>query len=102
MQLIFNIAQSDLLTGEEKEILQKAYASQLTRDGALIIAVEESRSQLKNKEIAFRKLDRMLARAFRPVKKRKKTTPTKASKKKRLKSKKIRAEKKQLRGRVDF
>ncbi len=102
VQLIFNIRESEILDEQEKETLLNFFKAQLTNEGAIIVACESNRSQVKNKEAAFKKLDRMLAKAFAKKKKRKATSPTKASKQKRLKSKKIQSEKKQQRGKVDF
>jgi ribosome-associated protein len=98
VQLFFNIPASRLLSEEESEILLKVLASRLTGDGTLIISSESGRSQLKNKELAFKKLDRMLSKAFTKKKKRKPTKPTKAAKEKRLKQKRQHSEKKQQRG----
>ncbi|MCA6074328.1 alternative ribosome rescue aminoacyl-tRNA hydrolase ArfB [Fulvivirga sedimenti] len=102
VQLIFNIRESAILEDQEKETLLAFFKSQLTNEGAIIVACESNRSQLKNKEAAFKKLDRMLAKAFAKKKKRKPTSPSKAAKQKRLKSKKIQSEKKQQRGKIDF
>ena len=93
----FNIVRSGLLTEEAKQIIIDFYANQLSKDGELITSCEKHRSQLKNKELAFKKMDRLLARPFIPKKQRKATKPTNASIKKRLSSKKINAERKRMR-----
>lgn len=102
VQLIFNIPESNILKDNEKATLLDFMKSRLTKDGAIIVASESSRSQVKNKEAAFKKLDRLLTKAFAKKKKRKPTSPSKSSNQKRLKSKKINSEKKQLRGKIDF
>ncbi|MEO9806422.1 MAG: alternative ribosome rescue aminoacyl-tRNA hydrolase ArfB [Reichenbachiella sp.] len=97
VMLRFNVLESTCLTDDEKEIIREKLGSQLTKDGALIIAAESQKSQLKNKEIAFKKLDRLLAKAFFIPKTRKKTKPSKSSINKRIKAKKQHGEKKKWR-----
>lgn len=95
--LRFNIDRSKVLSELEKELIKAASKSKLTKEGDLLITADGNRSQLKNKEIAFKKLDRLLAKAFTKKKKRKPTQPTKAAKRKRLEGKKKQSEKKKLR-----
>ena len=95
--LRFNVENSSVLTDEEKTRIREKLSSQLTKEGDLLVISEGSRSQLKNKETAFRKLDRLLTRAFFIPKPRKKTKPSKAAVNKRIKAKKQQSEKKQWR-----
>ncbi|MEP0987411.1 alternative ribosome rescue aminoacyl-tRNA hydrolase ArfB [Ekhidna sp.] len=95
--LRFNVEKSNILSELEKTIIKTAHGSKMTKEGELIITADGKRSQLKNKEIAFKKLDRLLAKAFIKKKKRKPTQPTKAAKRKRLDEKKKHSEKKKLR-----
>lgn len=95
--LRINIHQSELFTDTQKEVLKNKLASKLTKEGDLILSDESSRSQLTNKETAFRKLERVINKAFIVPKKRKPTAPTKSSQRKRLQSKKQHGEKKKWR-----
>ncbi|WP_421762614.1 alternative ribosome rescue aminoacyl-tRNA hydrolase ArfB [Ekhidna sp.] len=95
--LRFNVEKSNILSELEKSIIKTAHGSKMTKEGELIITADGKRSQLKNKEIAFKKLDRLLAKAFIKKKKRKPTQPTKAAKRKRFDEKKKHSEKKKLR-----
>ena len=61
---------SEILTGEEKEVILLRLSSHLTKDGILQLASQESRSQLDNKEAVVAKLDALLAKAFEKRKKR--------------------------------
>jgi ribosome-associated protein len=97
VMLKFNIKTSQSLDNHQKELIKQKLSNKLNKNGELIITAEAKRSQLKNKEIAFKKLDRLLKKAFEKPKVRKKTKPTKAAQKKRLKSKKLHSEKKKLR-----
>ncbi|WP_436515908.1 alternative ribosome rescue aminoacyl-tRNA hydrolase ArfB [Ekhidna sp. To15] len=95
--LRFNVMESKILTDSEKEVIKVALKTKFTKDGELIVSADGKRSQLKNKEIAFKKLDRLLAKAFAVKKKRRPTQPTKASKHKRVDEKKKLGEKKKWR-----
>ena len=95
--LRFNVFESQVLTDHQIATLKEKLAAKLTKEGELIISADGSRSQIKNKELAFKKLDRILTKAFARKKMRKETKPTKASKKKRLDSKKKQGEKKKWR-----
>ncbi|WKK80755.1 alternative ribosome rescue aminoacyl-tRNA hydrolase ArfB [Marivirga arenosa] len=97
VMLKFNIKTSQSLDNHQKELIKQKLSNKLNKNGELIITAEAKRSQLKNKEIAFKKLERLLKKAFEKPKVRKKTKPTKAAQKKRLKSKKLHSEKKKLR-----
>ena len=97
VMLRFNVFTSACLTDDEKERIREKLGGQLTKDGDIIINSESQRSQLKNKEIAFKKLDRLLASAFVVVKARKKSKPSKSAINKRIKAKKQHGEKKKWR-----
>ena len=94
------IPSSKAITEEHKIVLLVKLKNQLTKDGELILSAQESRSQLKNKEVVLAKLELLIKRALTVKKKRKPTKATKASKRKRLDSKKKRAEKKQWRKKI--
>lgn len=93
----FNIAASNGLTDYEKQFLTKKLAPRLTKDGVLLLAAEESRSQYRNKALCTERLLHLLETNLIRPKVRKATQPTKASKKRKLNSKKKNAEKKALR-----
>jgi ribosome-associated protein len=95
--LKWNVIDSKVLNKEQRERLQASLGKRLTNAGDLLIAVDSQRSQLKNKTIAFKKLDRLVKKAFEKQKERKATKPSKSAIKKRLKAKKLNGEKKALR-----
>ena len=102
IELRFSITGSEILDNEQKRLLTEKLSTKLTSDGLLIVTCQEDRSQLRNKEIAIEKFDRLITKALTPVKKRRPTKPTATSIEKRLHQKKENAEKKQLRGKSDF
>jgi ribosome-associated protein len=95
--LKFDVAQSQLLTLEEKEILLRKLATRLTTDGVLLLTAQDSRSQLGNKELAIQKFDQVLKKSFEKRKVRKTTKPSKRAVQKRVNQKKQHSEKKQWR-----
>jgi len=97
VNLFFNVITSDVLTDNQKEIVQLKLANRINNDGVLHLQCDETRSQLKNKEIVLKRLIEMLAKALVPVKKRKPTKPSKAAVRKRLEGKKKQSVKKQNR-----
>ncbi|MEL7145893.1 MAG: alternative ribosome rescue aminoacyl-tRNA hydrolase ArfB [Bacteroidota bacterium] len=97
VMLKWNVRESIVLTDLQKQIILAAHRSKITKDGELIVSADSKRSQVRNKEIAFKKLDRLLAQAFLRKKKRLATKPTKASQKERLDRKKKHGEKKAMR-----
>ncbi|MBS9522984.1 aminoacyl-tRNA hydrolase [Litoribacter alkaliphilus] len=98
--LRFNVPNSIILAEEEKQRLSEKL--DLTTEGDLIIKSQETRSQLKNKEIAIQKFYETLKGGLAKKKVRKVTRPSKAAVKKRLEEKKQHSQKKQNRGKVDF
>jgi len=62
--LKWNIIVSKVLNQEQRDQLQASLGKRLTNAGDLLIAVDSQRSQLKNKTIAFKKLDRLVKKAF--------------------------------------
>ena len=92
-----DIANSLVLTPEEKEIIIRKLGPKLTIESVLILSAQESRSQLDNKEAVVLKLERLLTKAFEKRKARKATKPSKGAVQERIKEKKQRSEKKQWR-----
>lgn len=102
VELTFNIAVSEGLSDREKGRILLKLQSRLTNDGALVLHCDEARSQHRNKDLLVKRFFDILKNALVVPKKRKPTKPTKSSKEKRLKSKKITSEKKAARKRPDW
>lgn len=92
--LKFDVLNSAILTEEEKQILRTKLQKNITAAGMLILASQEKRSQLQNKEIAIEKFDALIKKAFQTRKKRKATKPGKGAVEKRITNKKKHSEKK--------
>jgi ribosome-associated protein len=93
----------DGLTGTEYIRLKATLASRLSSDGEeLIIQSDEERLQSRNKNIGFERLEKLIASSAKLPKKRRPTKPTRASKEKRLNTKKLHALKKNNRQSGDY
>ena len=101
VELRFEAARSPNLPGPVKARLKRLAGRRWTKDGAVVIQVDETRSQARNRDIARQRLAELVVKATHKPKRRIPTRPTLGSKKRRLKEKKVRGEVKALRGRVD-
>ncbi len=97
VQLKFDVAGSPSLTYSIKGRLKVLAGRRLSGAGILTIIAREHRSQQMNREAARARLFDLLRRASEPVKRRIKTRPTGASKRRRLESKGKRGDTKKLR-----
>ncbi|HEV7230244.1 MAG TPA: alternative ribosome rescue aminoacyl-tRNA hydrolase ArfB [Bacteroidia bacterium] len=102
VELGFDVAGSQILSDHQKAVLLNKLASRINKEGILKIVSQSDRSQLGNKQIVIKAFFDLLEKAFRPEKKRVKTKPSKASKRRRLEGKKKISEKKTLRSKGDW
>ncbi len=97
VELRFEAARSPNLPRAVKARLKRLAGRRWTQDGALILQVQDTRSQARNREIAVERLVELIQKAAIAPKRRIKTRPTLASKRRRLDSKKQRGDLKMLR-----
>ena len=100
VELRFEAARSPSLEGPVKTRLKRLAGRRWTKDGALILQCDETRSQARNREIVRDRLADLIRQALVAPKRRVKTKPTYGSQQRRLKAKKVRGEVKAMRGRV--
>ena len=97
----FNIASSQLLSEEQKQIIRHKLSNRINSEDDLMVKSQTYRTQLENKEEAMRKLNLIVAEALKRKKIRIATRPSKKAKEKRLETKKrsslIKAERKKFR-----
>lgn len=101
VELRFEAARSPHLTQSVKHRLKRLAGRRWTREGAIVLQVDETRSQARNRDIARDRLAELIRRALVVPKRRIATKPTLGAKNRRIKAKKVRGEVKALRGRVD-
>lgn len=100
VELRFEAERSPHLPDPVKRRLRRLAGRRWTTDGALIVFVQDTRSQARNRELAEERLAEMIRKACEKPKRR---IPTKVSanqKRKRVDAKKKRGEVKALRGKV--
>ena len=102
VELRFDIQASSWLSDEQKSLLMEKLASRITGQGELILVSDKTRSQYKNKEDCIERFKELLNHAFKPVKKRVPTRPSKASRLKRIEKKKQHSQKKEQRRKPDI
>jgi len=100
VELRFEADRSPNLPEAVKRRLKRLAGRRWTKEGALVIQCDETRSQARNRDIARDRLVELIRQATEKPKRRIPTRPTLGAKKRRLKSKKARGEVKALRGKV--
>lgn len=75
-----------LLSDHQRSVVATKLASRIF-DGALTVHVQDTRSQLENRELALRRMEALVREALVPVKARRATKPSRASQERRLTAK---------------
>ena len=102
IELTFDLGNSEALNDDEKTLLESKLSSKLTSENILILTVEETRSQHKNKELAIKKFVTLIVTNLKKPKKRTPTKPSKSVIKKRTETKLKKSVKKALRRKPDL
>ena len=100
VELRFEAERSPHLSPAVKARLKKIAGRKWTLEGALVVQVEDTRSQARNREIARERLAEMIRGALVTPKRRIATKPTLGSQRRRITAKVQRGEVKSLRGKV--
>ena len=100
--LRFDLANSMILSDEEKTLINEKLDNRISKEGILTLSSDTTRSQHKNKEKVVERFVQLLTKATTPPKKRKPTKRPKSANLKRLQKKKNRAELKANRQRPDY
>lgn len=100
VELRFEAERSPHLTAPVKARLKRIAGRKWTLEGAIVLQVEDTRSQARNREIARERLAEMIRAALVAPKRRIATKPTQGSQRRRLAAKVQRGEVKSLRGKV--
>lgn len=84
----WNIAASKLLDDEKKQIIFSKLSNRINKQGELLVKSQAERTQLGNKELVIGKMNELVNQSLIKKKSRIATKASKASKEKRLESKK--------------
>ena len=101
VELRFEAGRSPHLTGPVKHRLKRLAGRRWTLEGAIVLQVEDTRSQARNRELARERLAEMIRAALIAPKRRIATKPTLGSQRRRVTAKVQRGEVKSLRGKVE-
>ena len=101
VELRFEAARSPNLPEPAKRRLRRLAGRRWTKEGAVIIRVDETRHQARNREIARERLAALVGRALERPKRRIPTRPGRAARERRLQAKKLRGAIKAGRGPVE-
>ena len=94
---VFNVAECGLLRSDQKQRIRARLATRCDKTGQLRVSAQRFRTQLANRRAAVSTLVNLLEQALAVPKHRKPTQPTRASRERRLVSKRQRAQIKQQR-----
>ncbi|HEY6062215.1 MAG TPA: alternative ribosome rescue aminoacyl-tRNA hydrolase ArfB [Chitinophagaceae bacterium] len=88
----FHIEASSFFTEEQKQLLKEKLSNRINADGYLLVKSQTHRSQLANKQEVVKRMNELIAKGLEKKKPRIATKTSKASKERRLESKKKKAE----------
>lgn len=100
VHLVLSLELLEGINENERNRLKSKLSSIINKDFCLFLDVDEERYQERNRQIALARIENRIIQALAIQKKRIKTKPTKASKERKLKLKKIRSEIKKSRGKI--
>ncbi len=100
VQLRFDVANSPSLPDDVRERLIRLAGKRMTDGGEIVLDARQFRTQLKNRQDARERLVELIRRAAVRPKPRKRTKPTRASKERRLDTKRRKGRAKKQRRRV--
>jgi ribosome-associated protein len=88
----FHIDASSFFSEEQKQLLKEKLSNRINSDGFLLVKAQTHRTQLSNKQEVVKKMNELVAKALEKKKPRIATKTSKASKERRLESKKRKAD----------
>lgn len=99
-QLRFDVVRSPSLPEGVRQRLIRLAGRRITTEGVLVIDARQFRTQERNRQDALDRLTELIHKAEEKPKRRRKTRPSKESKRRRLEGKRRRGQIKRQRGRV--
>jgi ribosome-associated protein len=94
VEVVWNVFESATLFDDQRALLVTALRGKLSDAGELRVVASDTRSQLRNRALAERRLAEIVRRALVVTKPRKKTKPTRSAVERRLAAKKLRSKRK--------
>lgn len=94
VEAMLNVTESNALTPPEKQLLALRLRNRISKEGILAVDCQESRSQVRNKQMAVEMLLRLIHRALTVQKRRIATKMSAGAKQQRMNQKRQQGEKK--------
>jgi len=91
VEVLWNVRESATLFDDQRVLLMNALRTRLSAAGELRVVASDTRSQLRNRVLAEKRLAEIVRRALIVKKARKKTRPTRSAVERRLAEKKLRS-----------
>jgi len=101
VELRFEAARSPALSSPVKSRLKRLAGRRWTKEGALILQCDETRSQQRNRDLVRERLAELIRKSLTAPKRRIATKPTRGSVQRRITAKKQRSALKTTRGKFD-
>ena len=102
VEAMLNVRDSHALTDAEKQLLAVRLRNRISKEGILAVDCQESRSQVRNRQMAVEMLLRLIHRALTVKKRRIATKMSEGAKRQRVKEKRQLGEKKARRRKSPF
>lgn len=96
----FDVTASLILTPAQKHLVSQKLSNRINTEGILLIKSQTERTQLGNKKMVIKKMNDLINQSLIKPRKRIASTPTKASKEKRIDQKKQKSQVKEGRKKV--
>lgn len=101
VEVVWNVAASRALSPEDRAWLLRKLSPRLSGDGGLRVVASDTRSQLRNRELAMERMAEVVRAALARPKKRNRTKPSRSALRARVEAKKRRSMKKKERRVMD-
>jgi ribosome-associated protein len=98
----FNVAGSNLLSVQQKEIIQKKLQNRISSEGFLQVRSQTHRTQLANKEEVVKRMNGLITEALKTKKARIATRPSKTARENRVENKKRKSDTKEQRQKIRY
>jgi len=100
VELLFDVQRSPSLSAQQRQMVLERLAGYIDSGGVLHLVSQATRSQFRNRSEVTARFRRLLTQSLRVPEKRVSSKPTRASKERRLREKRLRSLVKQIRRRV--
>ncbi|MFT3748500.1 MAG: alternative ribosome rescue aminoacyl-tRNA hydrolase ArfB [Agriterribacter sp.] len=102
VEAYFHVTDSKILSAAQKETILEKLSNRITAEGYLLVKSQVERTQLGNKQLVIKKINDLINQSLIKPRKRIASTPSKASREKRIEQKKLKSQVKDGRKKVNI